>query len=547
MKKASLIVLLSILSLKGHCQENQREEARLLLGKMSLDQKIGQMIMPGISGKSLNGANRQMLREVQPGGILLFGVNLASAEKTARFLEDVQRYAVSEGGMPLFVSIDQEGGRVVRITKGVTPFPGAMAVGSAGDETLTYEMARVLGLQLKELGVNMNLAPVLDVNNNPHNPVINNRSFGSSAELVSRMGAAYIRGLQESGCVAVGKHFPGHGDTNKDSHKTLPEIHHDMARLESVEFLPFREAMKSGVEGIMSAHIYFPKILSEKTPATLSRFFLTDLLRTKMKFGGLVITDDMEMAGIPKKGGIGGAAVQSVLAGTDIILLSTWGASVRSIVKALRQAVREGVLTEARIDESVMRILEVKLRYGIITLRHGKANYQKRIPGEEGRKLLARADEICDSLARKSLYARGWSPGLYQSLRGGKGRLYLISHSARLRREMKAAFGSIILGSVKGFYGLRGSRKGDAGDIVLYHLDIVKLPVVRKMVQHARKKGITLCLLSTGNPFPLSEVKNLPPVIYAFSNTGPTMKALARGLRGDFPIKSEIPLDLGFR
>ncbi|TFH42525.1 MAG: glycoside hydrolase family 3 protein, partial [Chrysiogenales bacterium] len=192
--------------ISGCAQKRYDGEALLISRMMDLDRKIGQMIMVAIPGSEMSRDTERILERYKPGGVILFGYNLSSFESNRRFIASMQESSMRHSGVPLFVSIDQEGGRVVRIVSGITQFPGTMAAGVAGNARLAYHWGRALGLQLRDTGVNMNLAPVLDVNNNPRNPVINTRSFGPDPRLVAKLGAAYIKGLQESRCIAVGKH-----------------------------------------------------------------------------------------------------------------------------------------------------------------------------------------------------------------------------------------------------------------------------------------------------------------------------------------------------
>lgn len=254
MKKLGIIlIMMCCMSSLAACSPYRYEEVIPVVEKMTIEQKIGQMLMPAVPGSKIGTASRNIVKDFMPGGIILFGFNLENRQQTARFIEELQAASMQHSGIPLYISIDQEGGRVKRIRDGVTQFPGNLAFGVADDKKLMYTAARVTGLQLRLMGVNMNLAPVLDVNNNPLNPVINLRSFGSEPEIVSRMGVSYIKGLQDGRCIAVGKHFPGHGDTDRDSHHTLPVISYDMKRLKKVELAPFRKAIDAGVEGIMTA------------------------------------------------------------------------------------------------------------------------------------------------------------------------------------------------------------------------------------------------------------------------------------------------------
>ncbi|HEX2998854.1 MAG TPA: glycoside hydrolase family 3 N-terminal domain-containing protein [Armatimonadota bacterium] len=264
--------------------------------------------------------------------------------------------------LPLFISIDQEGGTVIRIGEGVTVFPGNMALGALGREQEAYQAGRAMAIELAELGFNMNLAPVLDVNNNPANPIIGIRSYGEDPETVSRLGVATIKGMQDAGILATAKHFPGHGDTAADSHLSLPLVPHGWERLDAIELKPFRAAIANGVACIMTAHVVFPAIEPEPgRPATLSWEVLTGLLRNRLGFDGLIMTDCMEMGAIAANFEIGEATVQAVLAGADQVLISHSLAKQKLAYEALMAATESGMLPLARIDEAVSRILRRKL------------------------------------------------------------------------------------------------------------------------------------------------------------------------------------------
>ena len=339
--------------------------AQIITDNLTLEQKTGQIIMFALPGQSVNKDNSELIRKYLPGGIILFGYNVGENSDLPGFIDELQQESMNRSSIPLFVSTDQEGGRVIRITKGITRFPGNLAAGVSERYNDIKKMARITGMELRSRGINMNLAPVLDINNNPVNPVINTRSFGSNPVVTAKAGASYISGLQSAGCIAVAKHFPGHGDTESDSHHVLPVINHDMERLKKVELVPFYKAIKEKVECIMSAHIHFPYVTENDEPATLSKFFLTDLLRVEMKFNGIVMTDDLEMNAVSGKMDLGEAAVKSFLAGSDVILVSSYGKNIPVIYNALLSAVKEGTISMDRLNKSGNRIIELKLRYKI--------------------------------------------------------------------------------------------------------------------------------------------------------------------------------------
>ena len=338
------------------------------MAQMSLEQKVGQVMIGSFTGPVLSPELAHKIRELHLGGVILYGVtgNIESPAQVAQLVNDMQRTAREAGNAPLFISIDQEGGRVTRISRGVTPFPGNMALGATRSPDLAGEAARVMAKELRLLGINMNFAPVLDVNSNPHNPVIGVRSFGSSPAAVAAMGAAVVQSYHDEGVIATAKHFPGHGDTGLDSHFALPVVNRSLDQLRAVELATF-QAVARTVPAIMTAHIVVPAIDTTR-PATLSPAALR-LLRHELGFQGLIITDSMSMAAIAKHWPKEEAAIQAFLAGADILL---YGADIDSSVHdqtlvhaALVKAVRDGRIPQSRLDESVRRILMIKQQFSI--------------------------------------------------------------------------------------------------------------------------------------------------------------------------------------
>ena len=339
--------------------------------RMTLEQKAGQVMMFGFDGVALTAELRALVEQLHPGGVVLFARNVESPRQLAQLNADLQRTAKSNGSPALIISIDQEGGRVARLRKetGFTEFPGARTVGESHDPAGTArQIARAMAIEMKAAAINMDLAPVLDVNNNATNPVINDRSFGTEPALVAVCGVAFIEALQAEGIMAVGKHFPGHGDTTVDSHIALPVVRHQRARLEQVEFAPFKAAMVAGVAGIMSAHVSFPAI--DPTPnraATLSPKVMTGLLRDELKFTGIRMTDSLEMGALQTSGyPIPLAAATALQAGADMLLFNCGHALNRQAHAAIVEAVTRGEIPMTRLDEAVRRVLTAKERFGIL-------------------------------------------------------------------------------------------------------------------------------------------------------------------------------------
>ena len=348
-----------------------------IIENMSVEEKVGQLFQVGFSGTTPDKKIKDIIKNYHIGGIIYFSRNIENPEQTARLSNQLQDLSLNSGkGIPLLISADQEGGTVTRLT-GATHFPGNMVLGATQSSKLTRKFARGVGSELKNLGINMNLAPVLDVNNNPNNPVIGVRSFGEDPELVAKLGSSYIEGLQGEGVIACAKHFPGHGDTDTDSHLNLPVISHDRERLDKIELVPFKKAINSGIDSIMTAHIYFPTIEKEVgVPATLSRSVLTGLLRKELEYEGLIITDCMEMSAIADSYGTVEGAVRTLIAGSDTVLISHSYEKQIKAIEAVIGAVKSNRISEYSIDESLKRILKLKEKR-ISLNKFNKADHKK--------------------------------------------------------------------------------------------------------------------------------------------------------------------------
>lgn len=336
----------------------------LTVDSLTLEEKVGQVFMFGFPGRNPEKA-RPLIEELKAGGIIYFARNTGEVAEVAALsetLQDIARRAGRKDG--LFISCDQEGGIVARITGDAPLMPGPMSISAAGGPELAFEVSRAIALELRAAGVNVNLAPDLDVNDNPHNPVIGVRSFGADPEHVGKMGSAAVRGFAAGGVLPVGKHFPGHGNTSVDSHLDLPVLEHPLERLNSVELVPFREAIRAGLEAIMSAHIVF-KALDPDKPATLSEKVLKGLLRDELGFDGIIMTDCLEMDAIARHFGTARGAVEAFKAGCDMLLISHTFERQKEAYELLLAAVEEGYVPLSRLEEAVERILKLKHKLGI--------------------------------------------------------------------------------------------------------------------------------------------------------------------------------------
>ncbi|WP_235791800.1 glycoside hydrolase family 3 protein [Virgibacillus salidurans] len=378
-------VFVLVLPLYGYDSSNNQDDIDWIeskIGQMTLEEKIGQLFVIHAYGETPTDPNyeetnlgnnrggknfKEIIENYHIGGVIYFnwshniGTPLDGPQVNA-LSNGLQEIAMDQPtSIPLFISTDQEGGTVQRVTEPGTVFPGNMAIGATRSEDYARDSAQILGKELNSLGINMNFAPTVDVNINPENPVIGVRSFGEDPDLVSDLGVAQIMGYKNENIMSSVKHFPGHGDTDVDSHYGLPIIDHDIETLHEVDLKPFKAAIDAGVESIMTAHIVVPALDDSGLPATLSKPIITDLLRGELGYDGLVITDSLDMSGanvVPPER----VSVESFKAGVDVLLNPP---DVEMAFNSMLEAVENGEISEARLDESVFRILQAKMRNGL--------------------------------------------------------------------------------------------------------------------------------------------------------------------------------------
>ncbi|MBT9251938.1 glycoside hydrolase family 3 protein [Bacillus halotolerans] len=371
------------------------DDAKQIVDRMTLDEKLGQMLMPDFrnwkkEGESSPQAFTKMNEEVaglikkyQFGGVILFAENVKTTEQTVRLTDAYQKASPK---IPLLLSIDQEGGIVTRLGEG-TNFPGNMALGATRSRINAYQTGSMIGKELSVLGINTDFSPVLDINNNPDNPVIGVRSFSSDRELTARLGLYSMKGLQRQNIASALKHFPGHGDTDVDSHYGLPLVSHNQERLREVELYPFQKAIDAGADMVMTAHVQFPAFDDTTykskldgsdimVPATLSKKVMTGLLREEMGFGGVIVTDALNMKAIADHFGQEEAVVMAIKAGVDIALMPASVTSLKdeqklaSVIDSLKEAVKNGDIPLQQINKSVERIISLKIKRGIYPAQH---------------------------------------------------------------------------------------------------------------------------------------------------------------------------------
>lgn len=336
------------------------------LEQMSLREKLGQMFITGFPSTTISEEMIDVIRNYHVGNMIIFSHNVENKNQLSQLVKDLQKLYVENNGVPGFITIDQEGGRVVRMPEDATNVPGAMAIASTGRPENAYAAGRITARELKAIGINFNLAPVFDINNNPLNPVINIRSYGDKAEKVNEYGIQMMRGLLDGGVMSSLKHFPGHGDTNVDSHLGLPSIDKSLEELEAVELVPFKEAIAQGARGIMSAHILFPQIEKSGLPGTMSKTIITDLLKGKLGYTGIVVTDCLEMNAIKEFYGTAKGALGALKAGADLLCISHSPLIVKDAIDEIEAAIARGEVDVAIVDKAVANILAHKAKFAPI-------------------------------------------------------------------------------------------------------------------------------------------------------------------------------------
>ena len=345
--------------------EIMREEKEPIddkINSMTLDEKIGQMIITGFNGSEYNDDMDRLINEYKVGGVILFARNI---EDSNQMIELTRALQENNNNIPLFISIDEEGGRVSRLPDDVEKFPSAFTIGLINDQQTAYENGKEIGYTLKRLGINLDYAPVLDIYSNENNTVIGDRAFSKEESIVSTMGIATMEGIEDADIIPVVKHFPGHGDTEVDSHYGLPIVYKTLEELRNFEFIPFVKAIESGCDVIMVSHIILNEVDSIN-PASLSKIVISDLLRKDMGFDKVVITDDMSMGAITSIMSIEEACIKSIEAGCDILLLGNAYEEIEQVINSIKLKLYNGEISEEQINKSVKRILELKKKYNMM-------------------------------------------------------------------------------------------------------------------------------------------------------------------------------------
>jgi beta-N-acetylhexosaminidase len=524
-------------------KSDTKSSVERMIAGMSVDEKVGQLLIVGFAGTEVNDQIRLWVQQRHIGGIALFSRNIVNVEQTMRFTRDL--HALTARRIPLFVALDQEGGTVARVKDGALALPGNMTLGASRDPLLAFVAGQALAVDLRRLGFNMNLAPVLDVNSNPQNPVIGVRSYGERPDLVGQLGAWYVRGQQEMGVVAVAKHFPGHGDTQSDSHYAMPSVGADMKRLQQLELVPFRQAVDAGLDAVMTAHIALPAVSENATiPATLSQRVITGILRRQLGFQGIVMTDGLEMQGVANRYGSGRAAVLAILAGGDMPMVLWTDETREDVYRSLLRAVRTGEISRERLDQSVRRILTVKFNRNLFD-----AQYVPPALARVGQHDLHA--QVADRIARAGVtLVRNEGDLLPLARSGGATKTVVLAPPGAFSNRMARASGITVVEVP--MVPSRQRRRDEAMRLVAllqnadtfvaavvnrYHLEIVG-QVMKKLPKKP------LALVSFASPYFLAEIPQADAYVCTYSYLDVAQNAAAEALLGEFRMTGRLPVSI---
>ncbi|MGI8548250.1 MAG: glycoside hydrolase family 3 protein [Gemmatimonadaceae bacterium] len=537
-----------------------------VLATLSLRDRAAQMVWPNIYADYVPADAASWRRitsyvtQAKVGGILM---SIGSPIEMAVKLNALQRMST----LPLLVGADLETGAGMRARGGyfvpngvdlggATLFPPNMAIGATGDTALAYTEGRVTALEGRALGIHIEFAPVLDVNNNPGNPVINTRSYGEDPHAVARLGSAFIRGVQENGMIATAKHFPGHGDTETNSHLALPVVNVSRARLDSVELVPFRAAIKSGVGGFMTFHGSMPVLDSSGAPGTLSAAVVSGLLRNQLGFDGVVISDAMDMRGVTDKYGADEAVKRAVAAGVDVLIQPI---DAPTAINAVLAGVSEGRYTVARVSQSARRILAIKHQLGLDRDRVVSLDSLRAIVGDSAHVAAARATAersitlVRDSLKLLPLAARPGTTVLSITIATRNDLAAGTAFNAELQRAIPGLRTEFVMSDDPAVNYPRLTSMADSADVTIvssyvgqrWNVTSVSAPqAFADWMGQLSSRGRKVMVVAFGNPYLLQQIPGVPDYMVAWGGAPVSQEAAARALLGTIPITGHLPITI---
>ena len=516
------------------------------LNKMTLEERIGQLFMFGFDALEINDHALKQIRDYKIGNVILFARNVKSPEQVFKLNQNLQKLAMTEIGIPLFISIDQEGGMVTRINTGATFFPGAMTTAATGDSKNAYLIGKYMGRELISLGINMNYAPDLDVNNNPKNPVIGVRSYSDNPETVAEFGTAFIKGLQEN-VIATGKHFPGHGDTHVDSHLALPMVPYDMDRLNKVELVPFKRAIQKGIKAIMTAHINFPALTENGLPTTLSKRCMTGFLREELGYEGLIVTDCMQMKAIQDNYTTVGASLTAILAGANILCICHSQDLQSGAVNYIKESVLNHKISIETINERVARVLKFKEALNPIDLNATYDSVKSIVENKEtkefsynvvrnaltlvkGKPLKLKKNALFIGVLPVATTIADESDGQHSIIKQIKKDLTTLDTMTLPVQPSSEIIGEIV----------KNAEKYQQVVLCTYNANIYQSQI--ELIDKLSDMKIELHVISMRNPYDLHYAKKIENYVCIYEYTPNSVRALLEYLRGELIPKGMIPV-----
>ncbi|MFF0512643.1 glycoside hydrolase family 3 protein [Streptomyces sp. NPDC004250] len=555
----------------AHADPHRPDDAKLraLISRMTLEEKVGQLFVMRVYGHSATAPDQadidanlkeigvrtaaELVAKYRVGGVIYFAWahNTRDPHQIADLSNGIQKASLElPRGLPVLISTDQEHGIVARVGEPATLFPGAMAVGAGGSRSDARTLGRIAGAELHAMGIRQDYAPDADVNVNPANPVIGVRSFGADPEAVAEMAAAEVTGYQRSGVAACAKHFPGHGDTATDSHTGLPEITHTREEWERLDAPPFRAAIDAGIDAIMTAHLVVPALDDSGDPATLSRPILTGILREELGYDGVVVTDSLGMEGVRTKYGDERVPVLALKAGVDQLLNPP---HLDLAWNAVLTAVREGELTEARLDESILRVLRLKAKLGLFRDAYTSRRDVDRTVGTRAH--LAAADRIAERtttllvnedrllpLSRREhrrVLVVGADPASPSGTTGPPtgvlaGELTELGFAATALSTGTAPSAAVIDGAV--------AAAGDADAVVVATYNVTAASSQRTLVTRLLATGKPVVAVAIRNPYDVAHLPGVRACLAAYSWTDVEVRAAARVIAGRVRPRGRLPV-----
>ncbi|MFJ2563983.1 glycoside hydrolase family 3 protein [Streptomyces sp. NPDC094154] len=553
----------------AHAASYNDKKLRALISRMTLEEKVGQLFVMRVYGHSATDPTQadidanlkeigvrtaaELIARYRVGGIIYFAWanNTQNPHQIADLSNGIQKASLGQPrGLPLLVATDQEHGIVCRVGKPATLFPGAMAVGAGGSSADAHTLGRVSGAELRALGINQDYSPDADVNVNPANPVIGVRSFGADPDAVARLVAAEVKGYQSSKVAATAKHFPGHGDTATDSHYGFPVITHSRELWEKLDAVPFRAAIKAGIDSIMTAHIQFPALDDSGDPATLSHSILTGILRGELGYDGVVVTDSLGMDGVRTKYGDDRVPVLALKAGVDQLLNPP---SLDVAWNAVLNAVRAGELTEARLDESILRVLRLKAKLGLLEDPYVSQANVDRVVGigthlaaadriaERTTTLLANEGRLLPLSRRghKKLLVVGADPASPSGTTGPPTGV-LAAALTELGFQAKALSTGTAPSAATADQAVAAAQDADAVVVATYNVTAGSSQ--KTLVERLVATGRPVIAVAIRNPYDIAQLPTVPAHLAAYSWTDVELRAAARVIAGGARPRGRLPV-----